>query len=132
MSRSSDRTIDRAPGRSNEPTRSARPRTTATGRRAAFLASLDRLEAIGPVTVLPAHGPMRLNLAAICADYRRHRHRRLAQVRAELEQLGRSASVDSDIVEAIVAVVYSHVDATVLFAACASVRAPLVHLAQAG
>ena len=88
-----------------------------------YLASLDRLEALGPATVLPAHGPVLPSLAAIAADYRQHRHNRLDQIRAALQRLGRDATAGEVAVD-----VYSDVGPSVRRAAETSVAAQLEYL----
>ncbi len=88
-----------------------------------YLASLDRLEALGAATVLPAHGPVLPSLEAIVRAYRRHRHERLDQIRAALYQLGRDAAV-SDVADAV----YSDVGPSVRRAAEMSVAAQLDYL----
>jgi len=88
-----------------------------------YLASLDRLEALGPATVLPAHGPVLPSVEAIARDYRAHREDRLAQVRAALGTLGRDASV-GDVADAV----YADVGASVRRAAELSVAAQLSYL----
>ncbi|MET3807124.1 glyoxylase-like metal-dependent hydrolase (beta-lactamase superfamily II) [Nakamurella sp. UYEF19] len=60
---------------------------------ASYLSSLDRLAALGPALVLPAHGPELPDLAATCAQYAEHREERLDSVRAALLVLGREATV---------------------------------------
>ncbi|WP_104083175.1 MBL fold metallo-hydrolase [Cryobacterium sp. Y11] len=93
------------------------------GALADYLASLDRLRAIGPAIVLPAHGPVLPDLTAICDTYLAHRNERLDQVRAALSTLGRDASIAQ-----VTDVVYAQTDAAVRFAAEASVRAQLAYL----
>ncbi|MFB8368393.1 MBL fold metallo-hydrolase [Pseudarthrobacter sp. NPDC055928] len=88
-----------------------------------YLASLDRLEALGAATVLPAHGPVLPSLEAIVRDYRGHRHERLDQIRAALDRLGRNAAV-SDVADAV----YSDVGPSVRRAAEMSVAAQLDYL----
>ena len=88
-----------------------------------YLASLDRLEALGPATVLPAHGPVLPSLAAIAADYRQHRHNRLDQIRAALQRLGRDATAGE-----VADDVYSDVGPSVRRAAETSVAAQLEYL----
>ncbi|MGX5716441.1 MBL fold metallo-hydrolase [Arthrobacter sp. MAHUQ-56] len=92
-----------------------------------YLSSLDRLEVLGPATVLPAHGPVLPSLEGIVRDYRRHREERLAQIREALERLGRDASVAE-----IADDVYSGVDRSVRRAAEMSVAAQLSYLRGAG
>lgn len=94
-----------------------------------YLRSLDELEAFGALTVVPAHGPMLPDLAAVCREYAAHRELRLDQVRAVLAGLGRTASGDPELVTAVVDTVYADVDPAVRFAAEASVRAQLEYLA---
>lgn len=91
-----------------------------------YLDSLERLRTIGtpgPATVLPGHGPVLADLAAICDAYLAHRAERLDQIRSALERLGAGASVD-----AVTDLVYADTDAAVRPAAEASVRAQLVYL----
>jgi glyoxylase-like metal-dependent hydrolase (beta-lactamase superfamily II) len=88
-----------------------------------YLASLAILRAFGPATVLPAHGPVLPDLAAVCDVYLRHRQERLEQVRGALAQLGPDASVP-----AVTDLVYVAAPAAVRFAAEASVRAQLAYL----
>jgi glyoxylase-like metal-dependent hydrolase (beta-lactamase superfamily II) len=88
-----------------------------------YLHSLAALTALGPATVLPAHGPTLPDLAAICTAYLAHRHERLDQVRAALAQLGPAATP-----EQVTDLVYPETDAAVRFAAEASVRAQLAYL----
>lgn len=95
-----------------------------------YLESLERLRALGtpgPVGVLPGHGPVLPDLAAICDAYLAHRAERLEQVRAALRQLGSDASVD-----AVTDLVYADTDASVRSAAEASVRAQLAYLRGIG
>jgi glyoxylase-like metal-dependent hydrolase (beta-lactamase superfamily II) len=88
-----------------------------------YLATLDRLEALGPATVLPAHGSVLPSLTDVVRDYRTHRFERLAQIRAALDRLGPEASV-GDVAD----VVYADVDPSVRRAAETSVAAQLHHL----
>ncbi|MDQ0673302.1 glyoxylase-like metal-dependent hydrolase (beta-lactamase superfamily II) [Pseudarthrobacter siccitolerans] len=93
------------------------------GTLADYLTSLDRLEALGPGTVLPAHGPVLPSLADIARAYRSHRLERLAQIRAALDSLGRDAAV-GDVADAV----YADVDPSVRRAAETSVAAQLHYL----
>jgi glyoxylase-like metal-dependent hydrolase (beta-lactamase superfamily II) len=88
-----------------------------------YLGTLDRLEALGPATVLPAHGPVLPSLESIVRSYRAHRQERLGQIRAALDRLGRDASV-SDVADAV----YSDVGPSVRRAAEMSVAAQLDYL----
>jgi glyoxylase-like metal-dependent hydrolase (beta-lactamase superfamily II) len=92
-----------------------------------YLASLDRLEALGPATVLPAHGPVLPSLEAIARDYRMHREERLAQIRAALDRLGQDAAV-GEVADAV----YSDVGPSVRRAAELSVAAQLHYLRGGG
>jgi glyoxylase-like metal-dependent hydrolase (beta-lactamase superfamily II) len=88
-----------------------------------YLESLDRLERLGPATVLPAHGPVLPALDTVVRAYRDHRQERLAQIRAALELLGRDARP-----EEVADVVYADVGAAVRRAAELSVAAQLDYL----
>ncbi|TFD16955.1 MBL fold metallo-hydrolase [Cryobacterium sp. TMT2-23] len=88
-----------------------------------YLRSLTALRALGPATVLPAHGPVLPNLEAVCDAYLAHRHQRLAEVRRALAELGPDATV-----ALVTDRVYAHTDAAVRFAAEASVHAQLAYL----
>jgi glyoxylase-like metal-dependent hydrolase (beta-lactamase superfamily II) len=88
-----------------------------------YLGSLDRLEALGPATVLPAHGPVLTSLEEVTRKYRAHRLERLDQIRAALERLGRDASV-----AAVADAVYADVGPSVRRAAEMSVAAQLHYL----
>ncbi|MDH6235730.1 MBL fold metallo-hydrolase [Cryobacterium sp. CG_9.6] len=95
------------------------------GTLADYLQSLQILRACGPATVLPAHGPVLPDLAAICDQYAAHRHERLDQVRAALAILGNDATV-AQVTDAV----YAQADASVRFAAEASVRTQLTYLRE--
>jgi glyoxylase-like metal-dependent hydrolase (beta-lactamase superfamily II) len=88
-----------------------------------YLASLDRLESLGPATVLPAHGPMLPALDSIVRAYRDHRQDRLAQIRTALDELGPDAGVRE-----VADLVYAAVDPSVRPAAELSVAAQLDYL----
>ena len=93
------------------------------GTLADYLASLDRLERLGPATVLPAHGPVLPALDAVVRAYRDHRLDRLAQIRTALAGLGPDAAVAE-----VTSVVYADVDPSVRRAAENSVAAQLEYL----
>jgi glyoxylase-like metal-dependent hydrolase (beta-lactamase superfamily II) len=93
------------------------------GTLADYLTSLDRLEALGPANVLPAHGPALPSLVDIARAYRSHRLERLAQIRATLDSLGRDTAV-GDVTDAV----YSDVGPSVRRAAEMSVAAQLDYL----
>jgi glyoxylase-like metal-dependent hydrolase (beta-lactamase superfamily II) len=93
------------------------------GRLGPYLDSLARLQALGPATVLPAHGGTLPDLAAVCREYSDHRYQRLEQIRAALGALGGDASV-----AAVTDHVYFDIDPSVRGAAEASVAAQLDYL----
>jgi glyoxylase-like metal-dependent hydrolase (beta-lactamase superfamily II) len=86
-----------------------------------YLDSLRRLGELGPLTVLPGHGPELPDAGAAAERYLRHRHSRLDQVRAALCA---GASTPQQVVE----LVYADVDRGLWPAALLSVRAQLDHL----
>jgi glyoxylase-like metal-dependent hydrolase (beta-lactamase superfamily II) len=91
-----------------------------------YLEALHRLRKLGDgdaVTVLPGHGPVLPDLAAICDAYLAHRAERLDQIRDALARLGADASPD-----AVTDDVYADIDPSVRGAAEASVRAQLEYL----
>jgi glyoxylase-like metal-dependent hydrolase (beta-lactamase superfamily II) len=93
------------------------------GRLGDYLSSLDRLERLGPATVLPAHGPGLPALDAVVRTYRSHRLDRLAQVRSAVTRLGSGAGVRQ-----VTDVVYAAADPSVRRAAERSVAAQLEYL----
>lgn len=97
------------------------------GSLAEYLDALAVLRALGPLTVLPAHGPTLPNLEAISDEYLAHRHQRLEQVRVALRGLGPDATT-----AAVTDAVYPGVDPAVRFAAEYSVSAQLEYLGAAG
>jgi glyoxylase-like metal-dependent hydrolase (beta-lactamase superfamily II) len=86
-----------------------------------YLDSLRHLALLGPVPVLPGHGPALDNCADAATFYLDHRLGRLAQVRA-----ARAAGADD--AAAVVATVYQDVDRSLWPAAEMSVRAQLAYL----
>jgi len=86
-----------------------------------YLASLQRLEQLGRVPVLPGHGPALADCAAAAAHYSAHRLARLDQVRAAVAAGDRDAA-------AVVRRVYADVDRSLWPAAEWSVRAQLAYL----
>jgi glyoxylase-like metal-dependent hydrolase (beta-lactamase superfamily II) len=86
-----------------------------------YLDSLRRLALLGPVPVLPGHGPALDSCATAAGFYLEHRVARLAQVRAAREAGDRTPAE-------VVARVYADVDASVWPAAELSVRAQLAYL----
>ncbi|MBX3094140.1 MAG: MBL fold metallo-hydrolase [Cryobacterium sp.] len=95
-----------------------------------YLDSLTTLRALGPATVLPAHGPSLPNLADASDSYLAHRATRLGHVRDALERAGLSASTDAATVAAVTDAVYHDTPADVRFAAEASVRAQLAYFEE--
>lgn len=88
-----------------------------------YLASLRQLEQLGPVPVLPGHGPALTDCAAAAAFYLRHRLARLEEVRA-------AQAAGAITTQEVVALVYRDVDPRLWPAAEASVRAQLAYLAE--
>ena len=93
---------------------------------AAYLASLRRLSTLGPIRVLPGHGPELDDAAASARAYLAHRAQRLDQVTAALDELN-LAPVESS-ATAVVQRVYADVDRGLWPAAEMSVRAQLAYL----
>lgn len=58
------------------------------GNLAQYLASLERLRALDPTVLFPAHGPDLREANAVLDYYVQHRHMRTAQIRAALASLG--------------------------------------------
>ncbi len=90
-----------------------------------YLASLARLSALGPVPVLPGHGPALADCAGAADHYLAHRAERLDQVRGALRAGARTPGE-------VVATVYAEVDRGLWPAAEMSVRAQLAYLAELG
>lgn len=88
-----------------------------------YLASLDRLEALGDLEALPGHGDPLPSVAEAARAYRAHRLERLDEVRAALERLGADAGVAE-----VTDLVYADVDPSVRNAAEASMAAQLAYL----
>ena len=99
------------------------------GELAAYLASLERIAHLtgdGEVTaILPGHGPVVPDAAAMVAFYRTHRAERLDQVRQALVD---GAGTAPDVVQAVVERVYADVPREVWPAAAQSVAAQLEYL----
>jgi glyoxylase-like metal-dependent hydrolase (beta-lactamase superfamily II) len=92
------------------------------GSLAPYLDSLRRVAALGPVTLLPGHGPVRPDAATLAREYLAHREARLAQVR-------RAVAEGATTAPEVVRVVYADVDESLWPAAELSVRAQLDYLA---
>jgi glyoxylase-like metal-dependent hydrolase (beta-lactamase superfamily II) len=99
------------------------------GELAAYLATLERIAHLtgdGEVTaILPGHGPVVPDAAAMVAFYRTHRAERLEQVRQALVD---GAGTAPDVVQAVVERVYADVSREVWPAAAMSVAAQLDYL----
>ena len=99
------------------------------GELAAYLDSLERIAALtggGTVTsILPGHGPVVPDAAAMVTFYRLHRAERLEQVR---QALADGASEAPDVVQAVLERVYADVPREVWPAAAQSVAAQLDYL----
>ena len=95
-----------------------------------ILDSLERIKALtggGEVTsILPGHGPVVPDAAAMVEFYRLHRAERLDQVRAALAD---GAAHEDDPVEGVLRRVYAQVPEAVWPAARLSIRAQLDYLA---
>lgn len=92
---------------------------------AAYLASLDRLAALGAAALLPGHGDPIADAAGKLAEYKAHRLAREAQVVARLE-----AGLGT--IEAMVADIYRDVDPKVRRVAARQVHGHLLKLAREG
>ena len=88
-----------------------------------YLDSLSRLQQLGPITLLPGHGPVRDDAGELAREYLVHRAQRLDQVRAALKA---GASTPADVVRRV----YADVDRSLWPAAELSVRAQLDYLAE--
>lgn len=95
----------------------------------AYLDSLARIDALtgggGVTRILPGHGPVVPDAAAMVAFYRVHRAERLEQVRAALAD---GAGAEADPVEGVLRRVYAQVPQEVWPAARLSIRAQLEYL----
>ena len=103
------------------------------GELAAYLDSLERIRALtgdGSVaSILPGHGPVVPDAAAMVEFYRVHRAERLDQVR---QALADGAATEDDPVEGVLRRVYADVPETVWPAARMSIRAQLDYLSARG
>jgi glyoxylase-like metal-dependent hydrolase (beta-lactamase superfamily II) len=95
------------------------------GRLADYLRSLQRVRELAPRRLLPGHGPIVDDPAALLDEYIRHRQTREAQIVAALE-------AGCDAPEAIVARVYGALAPPLLAAAADSVLAHLIKLEEDG
>jgi len=86
-----------------------------------YLTSLDELRRLGPIPVLPGHGPALSDCAAASSYYKAHREARLEQVSAAVSG-GAEEAMD------VVRTVYADVDEALWPAAEATVRAQLAYL----
>lgn len=101
---------------------------TPDGDLGAYLASVRRLQSLGPIQVLPGHGPEIADAAAVAGAYLAHRAERLEQVRRALIHFGLEPVEAS--AKAVVEAVYADVDRTLWEAAEMSVKAQLAYLAR--
>ena len=101
------------------------------GELAAYLDSLERIRALtgdgSVVRILPGHGPVVPDAAAMVAYYRLHRAERLEQVR---QALADGAASEPDPVEGVLRRVYADVPHEVWPAARLSIRAQLDYLSR--
>ncbi len=101
------------------------------GELAAYLDSLERLRSLtgdgSVVRILPGHGPVVPDAAAMVAFYRLHRAERLDQVR---QALADGAAAEDDPVEGVLRRVYAEVPSAVWPAARLSIRAQLEYLSR--
>lgn len=88
-----------------------------------YLTSLELLATYRQILMLPGHGPVRSDTAALAQEYLKHRMERLAQVRAAMAAGARTP-------EAVVDVVYPDIDPRVRFAAEWSAAAQIDHLTR--
>ncbi|MGH8888708.1 MAG: MBL fold metallo-hydrolase [Acidothermaceae bacterium] len=99
------------------------------GKLADYLQTLEKLgllvEERGLFVVLPGHGPVRDDPAAVIAEYRVHRAQRLDQVRAAI-------AAGATTVDAVLASVYGDVSASLQHAARWSLLAQLDYLRESG
>ena len=106
------------------------------GELGAYLDSLDRLHALAErhevARIWPGHGPVIDDALAALDHYIAHRHERLDQVRAALDQLAREPHPEglaaADLPRQVVEIVYTDVDPVLWGAAELSVRAQLAYL----
>jgi glyoxylase-like metal-dependent hydrolase (beta-lactamase superfamily II) len=89
----------------------------------AYLASLDRIAALGPVRIYPGHGPVINDPLALIAEYIAHRRLRDEQVAACL----RDGVTDP---EAILARVYPDLASSLKTAALATIAAHILNLRE--
>ena len=87
----------------------------------AYLTSLDRLAAYEKLVMLPGHGPVRTDVAAVAKEYRAHRQERLAQVEAAM-------AAGADTPGKVVDLVYPEIEPRLRFAAEWSAAAQLDYL----
>lgn len=93
-----------------------------------YLGSLARLAALGPVRLLPGHGPDHEDLQPVVAFYSAHRRQRLDSIREYLLRRGLRAG-DADPQE-VVDELYTDTPAGARFAAVITVRGQLDYLAE--
>jgi glyoxylase-like metal-dependent hydrolase (beta-lactamase superfamily II) len=89
-----------------------------------FFDSLDRIEALGVETLLPAHGPPVIDPVARCRALRDHRRARQAAILAALDQ--------PRAIPDLVTMLYADTPLALHPAAARNVLAHLIHLSEAG
>jgi glyoxylase-like metal-dependent hydrolase (beta-lactamase superfamily II) len=105
--------------------------TSPDGSLAHYFGSLERLIALGPLIVLPGHGPYHENLATVASAYREHRRQRLRKIRAAALHLAASNPRGRVVTASDVAdLVYVDVPSEVRPAAEMSVASQLTYLAE--
>lgn len=88
-----------------------------------YLESMERLQALGDIAVLPAHGPELPSIADVAAFYLEHRRGRLAQVQSARAELGLDKTA-REIVERV----YTDVPETAKRGAAMMTKAQLLYL----
>jgi len=64
------------------------------GHLGSYLHSLERLRALGPTALLPAHGPVLHEADSVLAFYIAHRNMRTEQIRSALDTLGKATALE--------------------------------------
>jgi glyoxylase-like metal-dependent hydrolase (beta-lactamase superfamily II) len=108
------------------------------GQLGAYLDSLDRLHALAESheaeRIWPGHGPVIEDALGVLDHYIAHRHERLDQVRAALDELADAPHpegiAEDELPRRVVEIVYTDVDPVLWGAAELSVRAQLAYLRQ--
>ena len=93
------------------------------GSMADYLASLERMRALSPTFLAPAHGPVLTDAQGTLEHYLRHRRAREARIAAAL-------GADWQVDDALLPVAYGDVSRLIWPVALRSLRAHLIHLEQ--